>query len=311
MIQMPIGWAWDRVRLTVLSVGSARPEEYWAEAEPHREVPAIHRIGAADLQYALAKGFEDFGAHRTDVVFLCVLYPVIGLILARLAFGYGLLQLLFPLAAGFALVGPFAAVGLNEMSRRREQGIEASWADAFGVLRSPSIGAIALLGLLLIEIFLLWLLAAQAIYDLTLGPAPPASIASFIHDLFATRAGWALIIVGVWVGFLFAVAVLAISVVSFPMLLDQNVGLGTAVRTSILAVVLNQGPMARWGLIVRRRAGDRLGALPHRACGRASRAGTCHVAPLPPRGAALIGRSDRQAGSGSRDKGRLPSGRRA
>ena len=146
--------------------------------------------------------------------------------------------------------GPLAAVGLNEMSRRREQGISVTWVDAFGVLRSPAIGAIALLGLLLAEIFLLWLLAAQAIYDLTLGPEPPASLGMFVRDVFTTGAGWALIVVGIGVGFLFAVAVLAISVVSFPMLLDRNVGLDTAVGTSIRAVVANPRTMAIWGLIV-------------------------------------------------------------
>jgi uncharacterized membrane protein len=136
------------------------------------------------------------------------------------------------------------------MSRRREQGVTVTWVDAFAVLRSPAIGAITLLGLLLMEIFLLWLLAAQAIYDLTLGPEPPASVGMFMHDVFTTGSGWTLIVVGVGVGFLFAVAVLAISVVSFPMLLDRNVGLDTAVGTSIRAVHANPATMAIWGLIV-------------------------------------------------------------
>jgi uncharacterized membrane protein len=198
----------------------------------------------------LARGLGDFGAYRTDVIFICVIYPVVGLVLARLAFGYDMLPLLFPLASGFALVGPVAAVGLYEMSRRREQGVSITWADAFGVVSSPAFGAIAVLGLLLLAIFLLWLVAAYAIYEVTLGPEPPASIDLFIRDVFTTNAGWALIGVGVGVGFLFALLVLAISVVSFPLLLDRDVGLGTAVRTSVRAVVANPGPMAIWGLIV-------------------------------------------------------------
>jgi uncharacterized membrane protein len=193
-------------------------------------------------------------------MFLCITYPLAGLVLAWLAFDYDMLPLIFPLASGFALIGPVAAVGLYEISRRREQGVDITWADAFGVVRAPAFGAVVVLGLLLLAIFLLWLAAAYAIYLVTLGPEPPASIGSFVRDVFTTSAGWALIVVGVAVGFLFALLVLTISVVSFPLLLDRNVGLYTAVATSVRAVVANPVPMAAWGLIVA--GGLVLGSIP-------------------------------------------------
>jgi uncharacterized membrane protein len=259
VIKTPPGWGWDQIRLAANQIGSASPEEYWRDGARDGTVPAVRRVGVADLKDALARGWADFQANRTDVVFLCVIYPIIGLILARAVSG-GLLPLLFPLASGFALVGPLAAVGLNEMSRRRERGEEVRWIDAFGVLHAPSIGSIALLGVLLIALFLLWLVLADAIYFVTLGPDAPASASAFFTEVFTTGAGWTMIIVGIAVGFLFALLVLSISVVSFPLLLDRNVGIGTAVSTSMRAVAANPAVMALWGFIVA--CGLVLGSIP-------------------------------------------------
>jgi len=249
-IRNPIEWGWDQITFAALTVGSLGRSLGGSEQSRNAPLPEVCRIKTADLRDVLIKGLDDFGAYRTDVIFLCLIYPLVGISLAWLTFGNESLPLLFPLASGFALVGPVAAVGLYEMSRRREQGIPTTWADAFGAIRSPGFGAILVLGLALLGIFLLWLLAANVIYDVTLGPEPPVSIAAFVRDVFTTRAGWAMIAVGVGVGFLFALLVLAISVVSFPLLLDRDVGLHTAVRTSIRAVAANPGPMAAWGLIV-------------------------------------------------------------
>lgn len=249
-IRNPIEWGWDQITLAALTLGSLGRSLRGSEESRNAPLPAVYRIKVTDLRDAVVRGLDDFGAYRTDVIFLCLIYPLVGISLALLTFGYETLPLLFPLASGFALVGPVAAVGLYEMSRRREQGIPITWADAFGAISSPAFGAILVLGLVLLAIFLLWLLAANVIYELTLGPEPPVSIAAFVRDVFTTRAGWAMIAVGVGVGLLFALLVLAISVVSFPLLLDRDVGLRTAVLTSISAVTANPGPMAVWGLIV-------------------------------------------------------------
>jgi uncharacterized membrane protein len=259
-IRNPAEWSVDQLGAANEALGRAghalrRPAE-----SRDAPLPAVRRIGLADLKDVLARGLADFAAYRSDVLFICIIYPLAGLVLAALAFGYDMLPLLFPLASGFALIGPVAAVGLYEMSRRREQGVEITWADAFGVVRAPAFGAILVLGLVLLAIFLLWLAAAQAIYLVTLGPEPPVSFGTFLRDVFTTPAGWAMIVFGVGVGFLFAVLVLTISVVSFPLLLDRGGGLYTAVATSVCAVLENPGPMAAWGLIVA--GGLVLGSLP-------------------------------------------------
>jgi uncharacterized membrane protein len=259
-IRNPIEWSWDQLAHANHAAGTALRSFGHIGETLHSAAPAVRRITAADLREALARGFDDFRAVRTDVIFLCVAYPVIGLVLARAAFGGDMLPLLFPLASGFALVGPFAGVGLYEMSRRREQGLPVGWGSAFGVAASPAFGAILVLGLVLVAIFLAWLAAAWGVYALTLGPEPPASASAFVRAVLTTGPGWTMIVLGIGVGFLFALLVLAIGTVSFPLLLDRDVGLDTAVRTSVRAVRANPGPMAAWGLIVA--AGLVLGSIP-------------------------------------------------
>jgi uncharacterized membrane protein len=210
----------------------------------------IRRIKPSDLFDALARGIDDFTAMPSHAVFLCVIYPLLGIVLIASTLGNSMLPLAFPIAAGFALVGPLAAIGLYELSRRREAGLDSSSSHAFDVLHSPSLGAIVALGFLLMAIFLLWLVAAEAIYIANFGYAPPASIRQFISDVFNTPAGWTLIFVGTGVGFLFAVAALTIGAISFPLLLDRDVGAAVALLTSIRVVLANPLTMALWGFIV-------------------------------------------------------------
>jgi len=210
----------------------------------------VRKISLADLREALRLGWEDFQAIPTHAVVLCVIYPVLGLVLFRLAVGYSVLPLLFPLAAGFTLIGPFAALGLYELSRRRERGEEAAAWDAMQVYRAPSFGAMLELGILLLVLFGTWIAVADAIYIATFGHAPAATIPDFARRVLTTPQGWSLIIIGCGVGFLFAFVALCVSVVSFPLMLDRHATAIDAIRTSLRAVRENPFAMAVWGLIV-------------------------------------------------------------
>jgi uncharacterized membrane protein len=212
--------------------------------------PVIRTIGLSDLHKALQRGWEDFKAVPSHAIILCIIYPILGLMLARAVHGYSVLPLLFPLAAGFALIGPFAALGLYEMSRRRERGEEATAWDALEVLRSPSFGAMLGLGVLLLALFVTWVATAQAIYIAAFGYEGATGISDFASRVLTTSQGWWLIVVGCGVGFLFALIALCVSVISFPLMLDRHAGAGEAMVTSLRAVARNPLPMAVWGLIV-------------------------------------------------------------
>ncbi len=210
----------------------------------------IRTIDNSSLMRALRLGWDDFKAAPSHALMLCAIYPVLGLVLARAAFGYAVLPLLFPLAAGFALVGPFAALGLYELSSRRDRGEDASAWDAFDVLRSPSFGSMLGLGTLLLALFVTWVATAQAIYVAVFGYGGAAGPSDFLQRVFTTPQGWWLIAVGCGVGFLFALLALSISIVSFPLMLDRHAGALEAIVTSLRVVAKNPIPIATWGLIV-------------------------------------------------------------
>lgn len=233
------------------------------EAPPLRHeaaVPAIRHIEVSDLWAALREGLRDLGVARSDVVFVAIFYPLAGLVLARLMANANMLPLVAPLVSGFALLGPVAAVGLYEISRRLEANEEVSWSTPFDVRKSPAFTSILAFGAIVALIFAVWLAAAWGVYAITLGPEAPTSLASFLRDVFGTGAGWAMIILGTAVGAVFAAFTFAISVISVPLMLDRDVGVGRAMAASVEAVRTNPKPMLVWGLMIA--AAMVLGSLP-------------------------------------------------
>lgn len=212
--------------------------------------PVVRKLTLADLGTALRKGLDDFNQVPSHAIMLCVIYPVLGIVIARMVLGYSVMPLLFPLAAGFALIGPFAAIGLYEMSREIELGQEPSAWYAFKVLRSPSFGSVLALGVMLLALFVAWIMTAQAIYEMTFGYAPAATMPDFVQRVLTTPEGWTLIVVGCGVGFLFALVALCVSVVAFPMMLDRHSGVAEAMVTSLRVAMANPVVIATWGVIV-------------------------------------------------------------
>jgi uncharacterized membrane protein len=210
----------------------------------------VRKISVSELIDAFKRGVDDFMVKPSHIVFLCLIYPLVGVVLAAWTSGSNALPLLFPLVSGFALIGPFAAIGLYEISRRRELGLDTSWSHAFEVKNSPALPSIAAVGIMLFAFFIAWLFAAQLLYQQLFGPYAPASLSGFLHDVFTTERGWTLIVLGHAIGFVFAAVVLCTTVVAFPLLLDRDVGAYEAIHTSVRAVLANPIPMIVWGFIV-------------------------------------------------------------
>jgi uncharacterized membrane protein len=215
-----------------------------------RSIP-VRKITAHDLNAALAEGFRDFASKRGDLIFVGLIYPVVGFLVSLAAMGASVWQLLFPLAAGISLLGPLVATGFYELAKRREAKVDSSWWHFLDVLKNPSRAEIAVVGVMLIGLFVFWIAAAAMVHTVFFGsPLHAPSLGVFLRQVFTTEQGWAMIIVGNLIGLGFAVAVLALSVVSLPMLVDREVSAGTAIRTSLRAFRENKGVMLRWGLTV-------------------------------------------------------------
>ena len=210
----------------------------------------IRKIGVNDLWQALKEGFDDFQAKPSHIPFIIVIYPLFALLLTLFLLGDNLLHLAFPVVAGFTLLGPVVSVGFFEMSRRRERGLDVTWRSAFDFVHTSSFATIVALSVAMVLLYVAWLFMAQFIYFGLFGAGSPESISDFATEVLTTRRGGALIFYGNFVGLIFAVAALAISVVGFPLALDRPVTAITAASTSIRAVTSNSLMMALWGLIV-------------------------------------------------------------
>jgi uncharacterized membrane protein len=210
----------------------------------------VRRIGPHDCFLALKEGLDDFFAMPTYPIFVGLFYAVAGVALFAMTSLGSALQLAFPVAAGFAILGPSVAIGLYEMSRRRERELAVRGSDAFTVVRSPALASILSFGLLLLAVFAAWIFAAELIYVWLYGSNPPPSALPFLHDVLATGRGWTLIALGIVVGFCFAALALAISVVSFALMLDRDLGLVPALEASLRVTRANPVAVGLWGLIV-------------------------------------------------------------
>jgi len=223
-----------------------------AQPAASKSTAGVHfrQITDDDLKIALRQGLDDFLDLRGDLFFAGLIYTLIGLAAVVMTTNMPLLPFFYPVVAGVGLLGPLAAVGFYELAKRREAGQEVHWFNFLDVRKRRTVDDMGMVAALLLLIFFVWLLAAGALYALLFGWSTPQSIPEFLTMVFTTPRGWALIGIGAVIGAVFGWVVLALSVVSLPMLVDRDVSAAEAVSASWRAAHANKSEMIRWGILV-------------------------------------------------------------
>jgi uncharacterized membrane protein len=226
---------------------TAIPQSVPPGAMPAPAAFHIHRMTVKDIWEVLVLGFNDLRHCRTDALTIAVIYPISGVFIASVIVLKGfLLPFVFPICAGFALLGPMATLWFAALSRQRERG-DSSAASVFSF---PRLTAIQRLSSIAILLFLAWNAVAGLIYATTLGSSAAAANSPFWVRVFTTQAGWTMMIAGCSAGAMFAVLALAIFCISFPLVLDRPVTATQAIAMSIQAMAHNPLFVFGWGAVV-------------------------------------------------------------
>ncbi|WFU16021.1 DUF2189 domain-containing protein [Bradyrhizobium sp. CB3481] len=211
--------------------------------------PVVRRIAAADVAEALGQGVRDFQAVPLYGLGFGAFYAVGGIAILLCLTAFGMVYLAYPLAAGFALLGPFVAIGLYEVSRRREMGLPISVGAIWSTVRTRSeIGWMAFVTLF---VFVVWMYQVRLLIALLLGlNASFSSLHDFITVVLTTNEGLLFLAIGNAVGAALSLILFSLTVVSFPLLLDRDVDFVTAMITSVCAVVTSPLPMISWAALI-------------------------------------------------------------
>ena len=220
-----------------------------APAALPRPDPFVREITIGDVNEAWARGLRDFQARPIFGLVFGAFYAAAGMVIISGATTLGMSYLAYPLAAGFALIGPFAAVGLYEVSRCLEADLAPSWYHVLRVVVEQRNRQLAWLAFVVLFIFIVWMYQVQLLFALFVGLHSFATLKDLL-SLVTTPEGIAFLLLGNAIGALLSLILFALTVVSIPLVLDHEIDFVTAMITSVRAVVANPGPMLGWGVTV-------------------------------------------------------------
>lgn len=219
-------------------------------ARPASRGPKARRVEVNDIAESVRLGLEDFKAAPIYGLAVGAVIGLIGLVIVASIAWLDASWLIYPVAIGFPLVGPFLAVGLYEVSRRRARGQDVTWADVWATIWAQRRREISWMAFVMLFVFWVWMYQIRLLIALFLGSKSFSTLDKFVTVVTTTPEGWMFLVVGHLVGAALALALFSITVVSIPLLLEREVDFVTALITSIQAVFLNPPVMLGWGLLV-------------------------------------------------------------
>lgn len=218
--------------------------------EPFPTMPRVNAASIGDLREGLLQGLSDFARAPFLGLFFAAIFVVIGLMVVLSLTAWDIPWLIYPFAIGFPLIGPFAAVGLYEISRQFEQGKEPSWREVFGVIWQQRRRELGWMAFVMLFVFWVWMYQVRLLMALFLGRLSFSSFEGFVSVTFTTTEGVIFLLVGHLVGAGLALLLFSITVVSMPLLLDRDIDVVTAMITSVRAVAASPFVMLGWGITV-------------------------------------------------------------
>jgi len=223
--------------------------EQLVQAAPQPKM-RINHLDMKDVRAALADGFADFRRYPVFGLFFGGIYALGGLFIIVVLSLYHLPWMIIPVAIGFPLIGPFVAVGLYEISRRHERGEPISWRGILTEVFRQRERQLSWMAFVVLFVFWIWIYQVRLLLALFLGFKIPASLAAFATIVTTTPEGMLFLLVGTIVGGVIATVLFSLTVISMPLLLDQEIDFVTAMLTSIRTVIENPMAMLTFGLIV-------------------------------------------------------------
>ena len=211
--------------------------------------PVLQTLTADDVSQALRAGFDDFLKAPGFGFFFGGVFSILGILISYLVIAHASIYWVIPLACGFPLIGPFAAVGLYEISRRLEKGEELDWPGILSAVRHGGASQLPSYAFVVIFFFLVWMYLAHLVFALSFGLQPLTNVLSSTEILF-TGPGLTMLFFGTIVGGGLAALLFMVSVISVPMLVDRDLDIVSAMIASFNGVMMNQAVMLRWAVII-------------------------------------------------------------